>query len=169
MISKGKKVGSKAKLEPQHGSQSTLTKLIGFGVDRNYDQLSGCTIRRNKVFEWEAPRNRPTDSSLEAFASYHQRIRKQLRYIYSPNNLWYIKRKDLKNCLIDRGTLPLTFIAMHRLSELSRYHPQMLKKHLERKSHWLLSEFITKSMVQFIDLISSEMTGVDFRVTGFRA
>ncbi|MET0105863.1 MAG: YaaC family protein [Sedimenticola sp.] len=164
-----KKGWFEAQLEPEHSSKSTVTKLIGFGVDQSYDNSCGYTIRRNKVFVWDAPRNRPTEESLKSFSSYHLKIRKQLRYIYSPNNIWYIKRKDLKNCLIDRGTLPLTFIAMHRLSELSRYHPQMLNKHLERKASWLLSEFITKSMVQFIDQISSEMTGVDFRMTGFRA
>lgn len=167
---KERKVGwFEAELEPEHSTQSVMTKLEGFSIDRRYDTENGFTIRRNKTFNWSAPRNSPTSSSIESLHSYHLKIRKQLRYIYGPNNLWYIKRKDLKNCLIDRSTLPLIFIAMHRLSELSRYQPKTLKKHLERKNSWLLSEFITKSMVQFIDEISSEITGDDFRVTGFRA
>lgn len=57
---------------------------------------------------------------------------------------------------------------MHRLSELSRYEPQTLNKHLNKDASWLLTEFITKSMYQFIDQISSEITGNDFRLTGFR-
>ncbi|WP_299143409.1 YaaC family protein [uncultured Vibrio sp.] len=63
----------------------------------------------------------------------------------------------------------LTIGAMHRLSELSRYNPQNLHKHLTKDASWLLSEFINKSIYQFIDQISSEITGNDFRVTGFRA
>lgn len=44
----------------------------------------------------------------------------------------------------------------------------ILNNHLEKKGGWLLSEFISKSMVQFIDQISSEITGFDFKPTGFR-
>jgi len=169
VFDKHRKVGwFEAQLEPEHSNKTTLTRLIGFGVDRKYENDEFFTIRRNKVFSWLAPRNVPTLASREALEKYHFKIRKQLRYIYSPNNLWYIKRKDLRNHLIDRGTLPLIFIAMHRLSELSRYQPQTLKKHFNRTATWLLSEFITKSMVQFIDQISSEITGDDFRMTGFR-
>jgi hypothetical protein len=96
-------------------------------------------------------------------------MRKELRYIYSSNALWYVKRKDLQNHIIEKSTLTLTIAAMHRLSELSRYNPQTLSKHLEKDASWLLTEFINKSIYQFIDQISSEITGNDFRVTGFRA
>ena len=58
--------------------------------------------------------------------------------------------------------------AMHRLREISRYEPQTLKKHLEKEQSWLLREFINKSILQFVDNISYEITGVDFRQTGFR-
>lgn len=57
---------------------------------------------------------------------------------------------------------------MHRLSEMCRYDPKTLEKHLENSYGWLLSEFITKSMYQFINMISSEITEDDFRITGFR-
>lgn len=157
-----------AELEPEHSNKTTLSRLVGFSLDEKYVNDDFYTIRRNKVFTWIAPRNTPTADSKKELEKYHVKIRKQLRYIYSPNNLWYVKRKDLKNHVIDRGTLPLIFIAMHRLSELSRYQPQILKKLFERSSSWLLSEFITKSMVQFVDQISSEITGDDFRMTGFR-
>lgn len=158
-----------AQLEEEHSKNSTLKKLIGFGIDDKYDNSRQYTIRRNKTFDWLAPRNKPTDSDLLQLNNYHVKIRNQLRYIYSPTSLWYIKRKDIKTGMINRGTLPLAFIAMHRLSELARYEPQTLKKHLEKKHSWLLSEFITKSIYQFIDQISSEITGDDFRLTGFRA
>lgn len=122
-----------------------------------------------QYFHWHAPRNNPDKASIKAFKQYYESHRKRFRYIYSTNNLWYIKRKNLKNGLIDKGTLPLTFSAMHRLSEMPRYDPNTLNKHLEKPYGWLLSEFITKSIHQFVDMISSEITGDDFRVPGFRS
>ena len=65
--------------------------------------------------------------------------------------------------------LVLIYSAMHRLSELARYEPDILKSHLEKDASWLLNEFINKSVVQFIDQISSEITGNQFRITGFRS
>ena len=56
----------------------------------------------------------------------------------------------------------LTFAIMHRLSELSRYSPNILAKYLESKNNWLLAEFLDKAKYQFIDKISSEITGYDF-------
>ena len=157
-----------AKLEPQYSNQSTMQKLSGFSVDRYYSNKNYYIIRRNKTFQWVATRNSPTQVSLNDFNNYYFNIRKRLRYIYSPNKLWYIKRTDLLNGIINRNPLVLTFAAMHRLSELSRYEPNTLDMHLSKSSSWLISEFITKSIYQFIDMISSEITGDDFRITGFR-
>ncbi|USK46333.1 YaaC family protein [Cytobacillus oceanisediminis] len=156
------------KLEPGYSSQQEFAKLTGFGIDKYYDVVDFYTLRLNKKFHWNAPRNSPDTDSLRDFVRYYETHRKRFRYIYSANKLWYIKRKNLQNGLIDRQTLPLTFAAMHRLSEMSRYDPNTLKKHLEKNYGWLLSEFITKSIYQFIDMISSEITGDDFRITGFR-
>lgn len=157
------------KLEPEHSNRRTLGKLQGFGLDKAYDNSESYTIRRNKKFLWEINNRVPTAQSLTKLQEYHTKIRKELRYIYSPNELWYLKRKDLANSVIPKSTLTLTIGAMHRLSELSRYNPQNLHKHLNKDASWLLSEFINKSIYQFIDQISSEITGNDFRVTGFRA
>ena len=77
--------------------------------------------------------------------------------------------RDRSTSVISRSTLPLTYAAMHRLSELARYEPQSLRAHLEKDASWLLSEFIEKSIVQFIDQISCEITGNEFRMTGFRS
>ncbi|MGO4350125.1 YaaC family protein [Paenibacillus sp. MCAF9] len=157
-----------AMLEPQYSNKSTLTKITGFSIDNYYNTNEYYVIRRNKTFKWEVSRNIPTVSSIDNFKRYYLNNRKNLRYIFSPNKLWYIKRSNLLNGLIDKGTLTLTFAAMHRLSEMSRYDPNTLDKHLSNSSGWLISEFITKSVYQFIDMISSEITGDDFRVTGFR-
>jgi len=155
-------------LEQEHSNASTLRKLTGYGLDGTYDNSVSYTLRRNKKFKWEVNIRVPTQESLDNLQAYHKKMRKELRYIYSSNALWYVKRKDLQNNIIDKSTLTLTIAAMHRLSELSRYNPQTLSKHLEKDASWLLTEFINKSIYQFIDQISSEITGNDFRVTGFR-
>ncbi len=164
-----KKAWLEIKLEPEHSNKTTLGRLIGYSLDKYYNNSTTYTLRRNKTFNWDAPRNNPNNDSIKNLNSYHEKIRRELRYIYSPNELWYIKRKNLTNNIIDKSTLTLTIGAMHRLSELSRYEPQTLSKHLSKDASWLISEFINKSMYQFIDHISSEITGSDFRVTGFRA
>jgi len=51
---------------------------------------------------------------------------------------------------------------MHRLSEMARYSPDVLARHFEGRYNWLLSEFLMTSTTQFLDEISSEMTGHDF-------
>ena len=157
-----------ASLEKEHSNKSTLSCLVGFGVDKKYPSKDYYIIRRNKTFKWDTFRGKPTEDSENSFKKYYFNIRNRLRYIYSSNDLWYIKRTDLKNNVIDRNTVVLILAAMHRLSELSRYQPQTLIKHLESDHSWLLIEFINKSLLQFIDNISSEITGKDFRVTGFR-
>ena len=70
--------------------------------------------------------------------------------------------------IIDKPSLVIMFAVMHRLSELSRYEPEKLFKHLNQQQNWLLSEFIEKSLHQFINEISTEITGNEFRTTGFR-
>lgn len=157
-------------LEPEHSNYSTLQKLQGYSLDNYYDNQNFYTLRRNKDCDWIAPRNKPNDTSLNGLKSYIKKRRAELTYIHSPNNLWYVKRKDLNSSnLISHSTLPLTYGAMHRLSELARYEPNILQKHLEKEASWLLNEFIEKSLIQFIDEISSEITGREFRTTGFRS
>ena len=53
---------------------------------------------------------------------------------------------------------------MHRLSELTRYEPEKLAKHFDCNQNWLLSEFIKLALPQFIDEISSEITGLEFKI-----
>lgn len=156
-----------AELESKLSSDEIVKKLIGFNLDKVDETSGNYIIKRNKSFKWEAPRNKPSQESLEKFNNYYFKLRKQLRYIYSPNDLWYIKRQNVKG-VIDKNPIVLTYACMHRLSELSRYEPSILKKYLEGQESWLIMEFISKSIEQFIDNISSEITGDDFRVTGFR-
>lgn len=114
-------------------------------------------------------RNLPDEANALRLANYLYARRKDLQYICSSNDLWYLKRNDLTQSIINRNPIVLTYAAMHRLSELARYQPNILKSHLEKDASWLLNEFIDKSLIQFLDQISSEITGKNFRVTGFRS
>jgi hypothetical protein len=118
------------KLKPSYSTNQEFAKITGFTIDRYYDNSNFYTLRLNKVFYWNAPRNNPDIRSITEFTRYYENHRKRFRYIYSANKLWYIKRKDLKG-IIDRGTLPLTFATMHRLSEMSRYDPNTLENILK--------------------------------------
>lgn len=154
-------------LETKLSTNDILKKLVGFSIDKKYDNSDSFTLRRNKTFTWEVKNNKPTEKSIASFEKYYKNMRRKMRYIYSPNKLWYIKRDDVMN-VIDKHPIVLTFAGMHRLSELSRYDPSVLQKYLDGKESWLLTEFISKSIEQFVDNISSEITGDNFRVTGFR-
>jgi len=82
--------------------------------------------------------------------------------------LWYLKRNAEVPDVINRSSMTLSFAAMHRLSDMSRYDPLLLHKHLDRSHNWLLSEFISLAPRQLIDEIAAEITGLDFMVPGTR-
>jgi hypothetical protein len=125
-----------------------------------------CIIRYKDRFKWGT---HDTDSlNIQRLIKYHQKIRKHFSYIYSNNELWYLKRSSTEG-FIDLSSMTLTFAAMHRLSEISRYQPKLLETHLNSQYSWLINEFIEKSLPQFIDEISSEISGEYFRMTGFRS
>ncbi|WP_418593567.1 YaaC family protein [Ponticoccus sp. (in: a-proteobacteria)] len=94
--------------------------------------------------------------------NYHAQTRRVIVNITGNRDLWYLKRAHYKNEAGSRHTMSLMFAAMHRLSELSRYDPKGLESHLNGQANWLISEFVYGSMDQFIDQISSEITGRQF-------
>lgn len=124
-------------------------------------------IRAKKRFSWRSGKHEKNDN-IDRLTKYHAKIRKDLHYIYGSNNLWYIKRSETTEHYIYRSSLTLTFALMHRLSELARYNPLLLSRHFDSQHNWLISEFISTSASQFIDGISSEITGQQFMPPGRR-
>lgn len=120
-------------------------------------------IRAKKRFNWY-PNQR--SASLKRYKTYHRALRKDIYYINGGSRLWYIKRGGNIQGIIPRSTMTLTFAAMHRLSEIARYTPNKLSRHFECQHNWLLSEFISSAPNQFIDEISSELTGHEFMLPG---
>ena len=152
-------------LERKHSNKKTLNRLKHYSIDSRYDDYDYYILRHDESFEWYAPRNIPTAASLKNLSDYYFKVRKQFVYI-CPFDTWYVK--TIRHGIINKGTLPLTYAAMHWLSELSRYEPEKMMKYLESKYGWLLSEFIETSLEQFIDQICSEITKYDFVPTSFR-
>ena len=149
-------------LEGKYANHNTIKKL-GRSFERDISVKNSFVVRYRKRFKWE-PRRKP--ASIERYVAYHRRLRKRFHYIHSPQRLWYIKRDGELPGLESRPSLLLTFAAMHRLSELSRYSPDCLSRHLEGRNNWLLSEFIAVAPTQFIDELSSELTGLEFMIPG---
>lgn len=151
-----------AELEGKYKNLTTVNKLSA-DFQQELGEPKKFLIRMKNRFAW-----RPLErkESIARYRNYHKRLRKHLYYIYGPQRLWYIKRGGNIPGIIKRSSLTLTFAAMHKLSELSRYTPEKLAKHFECGHNWLLSEFIETAPLQFIDELSSEMTGREFMMPG---
>lgn len=153
-----------AELTGKYADGNTLAKLPNeFEREIGGPDQKKVIIRRKARFTWQPRR---LTSSMGRYRTYHQSLRKHLFYICGPQRLWYLKRGGNIPCAISRSSLTLTFAAMHKLSELSRYTPDRLAKHFEAQHNWLLSEFIDSAPLQFIDEISAEMTGREFMQPG---
>ena len=94
-------------------------------------------------------------------------FRKQFLYIKSNKRLWYLKRSNLNQPdVINLSEMTLIMAAMHRISEIARYKPEQLNRLLLSKENWLLHEFISLALDQFIDEIACEITDQEIMSTG---
>lgn len=146
-------------LEGRYANEKTLKRLPSY-FQRDKSISDRFIIRSKKRFRWE--RGGDEQINVNNFIAYHAKLRRDVYYIHSPQKLWYLKRNDGVEGHIRRSHLTLSFAAMHRLSEMARYSPDVLARHFEGRYNWLLSEFLMTSTTQFLDEISSEMTGHDF-------
>ena len=156
--------------DKRYANQFTIKKL-----DKAYErdmspEFEGkkVMIRMKSRFDWKTGKSEQP-KNIKRLTSYHKKVRRHLFYIQGPSRLWYIKRRNNLSGMIDRSSLTLTYSAMHRLSELARYDPMLLDQHLNSRHNWLLSEFIATARMQFIDEISSEITGQEFMIPGRRS
>jgi hypothetical protein len=148
----------------KYANKATLAKLpasfeqeLGAGNDKQI------LVRSKQRFDW---RPREKAASLGRYKNFHRALRGHLFYIAGPQRLWYLKRGGNIHGVVSRSSMTMTFAAMHKLSELARYTPERLARHFECHHNWLLSEFIASAPAQFIDEISSEMTGQEFMTPG---
>ena len=113
---------------------------------------------------------RNTQDSLSAdFKNGNDELRREFQYIRSSKRLWYLKRTALNNPdVMNLNSMLIIMAAMHRISEIVRYKPEQMAHLLNSKENWLLHEFLTLSLDQFIDELAAEITGQDIMCTGIK-
>ncbi len=94
-------------------------------------------------------------------------LRKGLAYIRSPKRLWYVKKTASPNQdVINLSDLTINMAAMHRISEIARYKPEQLHRLMQSNENWLIHEYISSSLDQFIDGLAAQITKQDIMCTG---
>jgi hypothetical protein len=158
-----------ANLVGRDADHSVLQSLLGrYEIDKGAE---GRVVRRRARMKWYPQSGATTSDKAQAvirLQNYHKKIRRDVVLISASKDLWYMKRKVAAIPIIDRYEPTLIMAAMHRLSELARYDPRGLVKHLEGPNSWLLTEFIELAPAQFMRLIACEITGLEFRTPGVR-
>ncbi len=147
-----------AEVDEKYATQHTLNKIDDC-FERDINFLDRFVVRFKDRTSWKGNQT----ISTTKFINYHKKVRRNVQYIAGISSRWYIKRTNTKES-IPLSALSITFAAMHRLSELSRYEPITLSKHLNSQQNWLISEFIKSAPYQFIHEIASEITGEEFLV-----
>lgn len=152
-----------ADLEDEHADSRSLKQLPkNFEKDLSIETHTVIRCKKRPArFKWNSRTKKST--RIKNFQKYHNGIRKHVFYIYGNPTSWYLKKNEAPKALL-LSPLILIFAAMHRLSELTRYEPEKLAKHFDCNQNWLLSEFIKLALPQFIDEISSEITGLEFKI-----
>ncbi|HBJ01837.1 MAG TPA: hypothetical protein DDY89_15425 [Lysinibacillus sp.] len=147
-----------AEIDEKYATKYTIDKIKrNFKIDDNFPD--NYVVRFKTHVDWKGNKTLENPN----FLTYYKEIRRNVQYIAGSSNRWYIKRSDIDESL-PYNSLSITFAAMHRLSELSRYEPITLSEHLNSKQNWLLSEFISSAPYQFIHEIASEITGDEFLI-----
>lgn len=96
-------------------------------------------------------------------------LRKEFQYIRSNRRLWYLKASSSKNPnIVNLNSMLITMAVMHRISEIVRYKPEQLEHLMGSKESWLLHEFLTLALDQFIDELAAEITGEELMCTGMK-
>lgn len=163
----------------------SVTRQVYFAGSLSKDFKTGIILKRapsSIVQDLEAPSNgirssaslpcthagRPTAQDISNIVMLNKQLRGDIEYINGSQTLWYLRTQPSAANLIRRRVPTLILMAMHRLSELSRYKPLELNKHLSGKKNWLIDEFLRMSPSQFIDEIASEITGFQFQIPNVR-
>jgi len=117
-------------------------------------------IRSRKRFRWEdlSPRE-----SMARLAKYHERIRNDVfPVITRTSSRWYLRKPGGRGLAFKLPLVARIFAALHRFSELSRYDPVRLGRHLEAQHNWLLTEFLSLAPAQLVHIVASELSGREF-------
>ncbi len=155
---------------PERFSNKNSIKNISdrFEQDKfDTDSAKQFTLRAKKRFKWDIHKNK--GERIANLVNYHKKYRSLFYYIYGDRKMWYIKKDiDCNKGLFETPPILLIYVIFHWLSEMVRYEPKLFDKLMSSKQNWVLHEFITLALPQFIDEISCEITGKDIMCTGVR-
>ena len=153
----------RATLLQEHSHGQTLRTLpIGFSAKA---LKNSHILESDNTFPWSG-RRRPTAADITALKDFHRHIRLDIDYISGATPTWYVKRRLTGYKRIARNDLTLIILAMHRMSEISRYKPYELKRFLASKRSWMIHEFVRTAQNQFIDEMAGEITGFEISPAG---
>jgi hypothetical protein len=149
-----------AELDARYAS-SQLKKILPSEYEIDTGVKNRFLIRRKKRFKWKKRGNYQANNLIN-LVNYHKEVRRDITPIFAPINSWYVRKKLKTVTPVTKSQLPLIFVAMHKLSELSRYDPITLVRHLDLQHNWILTEFLQVAPAQFINQIACEITGKEF-------
>lgn len=152
--------------DQKYCKKSFFAKQGGWEHDKGQD--GKFIIRRKHRFRWDTSRGVKKADRIKNLVKYHNKIRRDIKYIHGAQRLWYYKRNDKEEQILHWPIPILIFTAMHRLSELTRYDPKRLRRHFECQHNWLLSVFLNLATDNFIDQIASDITGHELMIPGYR-
>ena len=127
-------------IDEKYKKTNIFNRQRGWEVDKG--SKNKFIIRRKRRFKWDTSRGTRKADRIKKLIRYHQKIRRDIKYIHSAQRLWYFKRNDRVAGVLPWPTPVLIYIVMHRLSELARYNPKRLQRHFQCQHNWLLAEFI---------------------------
>lgn len=144
----------------------TIPNSVLSTIDPNFKLFGNSGFR---LISRDGVRYNATSISGE-LKSKNNQFRTQFSYIRGSKRLWYLKRSRLSGILgaevINLSDLTINMAAMHRISEIARYKPEQLSRLMKSKENWLLHEYISQSLDQFIDELASEITKQDIMSVG---
>lgn len=138
-------------------------------LDRHYFKQNATTIpdEVKTAFPDELLVNESNAFQLVSRDSYAKReiackyneLRDMFSYIKADRRIWYLKKKPLNSSDIDNiNSMSLEIAIVHRFSEIVRYKPEQMVKLLAGKENWLIHEFLSLALDQFMDEIACEIT-----------
>ena len=121
--------------------KKTVPDSLVINSDNGFQILSANNMRKNEI------------------SDHYKELRKHFAYIKSERRLWYLIRKPhaegIQQCL---NPMIVEFALAHRFSEIVRYKPEQLVNILHGKENWLVHEFLSLVLDQFMDEIACEIT-----------
>ncbi len=113
-----------------------------FEVNKNngFQLISKRTLKKNEI------------------SGIYRNYRKYFSYIAADKRIWYLKRNNNFNSMPNLNSMIVSVAIMHRFSEIVRYKPEQMYRLLNGKENWLIHEFLSMALDQFMDEISCEIT-----------